>query len=116
VFDIDIWPILKLVMYQEIHGNKDSLNSKIYNPIFRRVLAGYIKKIIVYMLHKIGGHSDIKKTDLLFLSRNENYNEKINKQLFDRHIDPMIDKLKDNYTCLKLKIFNKSDLLLNNQE
>ena len=32
--DVDIWPILKLVMYQEIHTNKDSLNSNIYNPIF----------------------------------------------------------------------------------
>ena len=27
--DIDIWPILKLVIYQEIHSDKNSLNSNI---------------------------------------------------------------------------------------
>jgi hypothetical protein len=111
--DIDIWPILKLVMYQEIHTNKDSFNSKINNPIFSRALVGYVKKIFVFIHQRIRVRSRFKKTDFLFLTRNENYNEKINNQLFDRHIDPMIDKLKDNYSCSKLKIFTKRDFFQN---
>jgi len=110
---INVWPLVRLAIYQERHtdfpySNKGSNTVVDYLKIFYML----IKCNFVHIINFVNKFQ-VKKKDLVFLSRYENYTVQFNGRSMDKHIDPIIKKLNDRFQYEKIEVFSQRTNKLN---
>jgi hypothetical protein len=111
--DINIWPLVRLAIYQQRHNKPHfsfEKNAAVNN--FRGVY-NYTKNTFTRSINYINNNK-LKKKDLVFFSRSEN-NIKINGIYCDKHVDPIITKLPDTVSYTKIEMLSKYEVLKKKQ-
>ena len=101
---INVWPIVKLAIYQERHDSCQ-IPKKSFGTLFF-----LIKKILVKLVNV---NTTLNRKDIIFLSRYENYSVRKEGRYFDKHIDPHIENIDDRISHIKLELFSSFSRILN---
>ena len=101
---INVWPIVKLAIYQERHDSCQ-IPKKSFGTLFF-----LIKKILVKLVNV---NTTLNRKDIIFLSRYENYSVRKEGRYFDKHIDPHIENIDGRISHIKLELFSSFSRILN---
>ena len=94
---INVWPIVKLAIYQERHDSYQ-IPKKPFGTLFF-----LIKKILIKLLNV---NTKLTRKDIIFLSRQENYSVRKVGRYFDKHIDPLIENNTGLISNIKIELLN----------
>ena len=100
---INVWPIVKLAIYQERHDSYQ-IPKKPFGTLFF-----LIKKILIKLLNV---NTKLTRKDIIFLSRQENYSVRKVGRYFDKHIDPLIENNTGLISNIKIELFSSSSKIL----
>ncbi len=113
--DFKLWPLIRLAIYMQKHEETTVpfqevrfLRGELSYHEQLLIKFEWVLKSLISKLSNIVSYNLQPNTDVLFFSRPQDRSDKYSGKEFDRYLDPIIDAIKGDFSCMKIELFNKS--------
>ncbi len=101
--ELPVWILIRLALWQHLlKPDADQKPRSLQSPLNRDT--AQTPQQIQEALQKLTRQLPDSPTEILFISRPEDYADQIQGKFYNRHIDPLIDLVRDRHRYLKLEL------------